>query len=58
VDFFFQGYSKNLAFCLVGDLKKSLFAGPESFLRFETDIFISEGLDIQKSKCRLKGRII
>ena len=34
---FFQVYSINLAFFLGGDLeKKSRFAGPEIFLRFET----------------------
>ena len=50
LDFFFQVYGINLAFFLGGDLeKKSRFAGPEIFLRFEAD------LDFQKSRCRLKG---
>ena len=31
--------------------KKSRFAGPGIFLRFEAD------LDFQKSRCRLKGRM-
>jgi hypothetical protein len=35
----FQIYGINLAFFLGGDLeKKSRFAGPEIFLRFETDL--------------------
>ena len=35
---FFQIYGLNLAFFLGGDLKKkSKFAGPEIFLRFEAD---------------------
>ena len=47
----FQIYCINLALFLCGDLeKKSRFAGPEIFLRFEAD------LDFQESRCRLKGR--
>ena len=49
---FFQVYGINLAFfSRWRPRKKSRFAGPEIFLRFETD------LDFQKSRCRLKGRI-
>ena len=39
---FFQVYGINLAFFLGGDLeKKSKFAGPEIFLRFEADLDFS-----------------
>jgi hypothetical protein len=39
---FFQIYCINLAFFLGGDLeKKSKFAGPENFLRLETDLDFS-----------------
>ena len=39
---FFQVYSINLAFFLGGDLeKKSRFAGPDIFLRFEADLDFS-----------------
>ena len=37
--------------------KKSRCAGPEIFLRFETDLDFSS-LDFQKSRCRLKGRML
>ena len=50
---FFQVYGINLVFFLSVDLeKKSRFAGPRIFLQFETD------LDFQKSRCRLKGRVL
>ena len=49
---FFSGLWYKFSFFLGGDLeKKSTFAGPEIFLRFEAD------LDFQKSRCRLKGRL-
>ena len=52
---FLQVYGINLAFFLGGDLeKRSRFAGPEIFLRFEADLDFQD-LDFQKSRCRIKG---
>ena len=48
---FFQVYGINLAFfSRWRPRKKSRYAGPKIFLRFEAD------LDFQKPRCRLKGQ--
>ena len=58
---FFQVYGTNLKKIQLTNWKKFRFtekkfrsAGPDFFLRFETDLNFQD-LDFQKSRCRLKG---
>ena len=54
---FFQVYSINLAFFLGRDLEKSPGLQDLKFFFGLKQTLISEDLDFQKSRCRLKGRM-